>query len=103
MTTFLSVNAELKLLESNLILVNHYLETKRYQHFAKARNSAKDLMLLLKKSTTVVPILQARYEHLLAYYCRIRARTVESEKYLRKAEKLAELHKIGRASCRERV
>lgn len=35
LSTFLSASAELKMLECQLIFVNHYLDCKRYQHFAK--------------------------------------------------------------------
>lgn len=87
--SFVTVNSELKLLECQLIIVNHYLDSKRYQHFAKARNAAKELMRALTKATSVVPVLKPRFTHLLAYYYRIRSRNVEAEKQLKTAEKAA--------------
>lgn len=87
--SFVTVSSELKLLECQLIIVNHYLDSKRYQHFAKARNSAKVLMRNLTKATQVVPVLKPRFTHMMAYYYRIRSRNVEGEKQLKAAEKLA--------------
>ncbi|ODN03431.1 Adenylate cyclase type 10 [Orchesella cincta] len=88
--SFSTVNSDLKLLECQLIFVNHYLDSKRYQHFAKARNAAKELMRTLTKATEVVPVLKPRFTHLMAYYYRVRSRNVEAEKQLKAAEKLAE-------------
>jgi hypothetical protein len=58
--SFLSVGAELKLLECELIFVNHYLDSKRYQHFAKSRNSAKAYMRALQKATQSIPVYLPR-------------------------------------------
>jgi hypothetical protein len=81
--------AELKLLECQLIFVNHYLDCKRYQHFAKARNSAKEMMRSVTKSTKITPVMKARHLHLMAYYYKIRSRNVEADRYLKNAEKFA--------------
>jgi hypothetical protein len=89
LASYLTVSAEVKLLESQLIFVNHYLDSKRYQHFAKARSHAKSLMRSLSKSTKVVPSWKPRFLHLLAYYYRIRSRNLEADKQMKAAEKLA--------------
>jgi len=87
--SFVSVSAELRLLECYLIFVNHYLDTKRYQHFAKSKNSAKSSMRNMNKWILIVPSLKPRFLHMLAYYHRIRSRVADAEKYLKMAEKLA--------------
>lgn len=86
---FVTVISELKLLECQLITVNHFLDSKRYQHFAKARNKAKELMRTLTKAIAICPVAKPRFHHLMAYYYRIRSRNVESEKQLKAGEKLA--------------
>jgi len=90
--SYVTVAAECKLLECLLIIVEHYLDSKRYQHFAKARNQAKLVMRSLAKSTKIVPMWEPRFLHLMAYYYRIRSRNVDAEKQMKAAEKLAVKH-----------